>query len=42
MAYENELNVALQAVQKASKLCRDVQRTLVTKETIQKKEKGSL
>ena len=40
MAYDQELNAALRAVQKASVLCRKVQRTLVTEETIEKKDKS--
>lgn len=40
MAYELELNVALTAVTHATKLCRHVQKTLITSETIIKKDKS--
>ncbi len=40
MAYEQELNAALAAVEKAVSLCRQVQQTLITSETIIKKDKS--
>jgi HAL2 family 3'(2'),5'-bisphosphate nucleotidase len=40
VAYEQELNVALAAVNKASALCSQVQQNLVTSETIIKKDKS--
>jgi 3'-phosphoadenosine 5'-phosphosulfate (PAPS) 3'-phosphatase len=42
MAYEQELKVALAAVNKASALCSQVQQKLVTSETIIKKDKSPL
>ena len=40
MDYEQELNVALAAVEKAVSLCCQVQQELVTSETIIKKDKS--
>jgi len=40
MAYDQELNIALMAVKKAASLCSQVQQTLITKETIIKKDKS--
>ena len=40
MAYENELNVAISAVRDAAKVCRKVQASLVTAETLEKKDKS--
>jgi len=40
MEYEKELSVALAAVEMAAKLCRRVQHTLVTPETVIKKDKS--
>jgi len=40
MPYENELNVAVQSVRDAAKVCRKVQAALVTAETLEKKDKS--
>jgi 3'(2'), 5'-bisphosphate nucleotidase len=38
--YDKELSIALDAVRQASKLCAQVQRILVTEETLEKKDKS--
>lgn len=40
MMYENELRVALSAVRSASRLCQNVRATLITEETITKKDRS--
>ncbi len=40
MPYKQEMNVALAAVKKAAALCSQVQQTLITKETVIKKDKS--